>query len=160
MGYKRILVPVSFAPSCKKAIRMAAGMAVAYGSRLLVLNVYKKLPRMFYSAGGALYSKDIERQREDAIKELERFVHHELYGTGIKLNVEEMEVLEDDPVTGILGVAKEKDVDLIILGHHEESRLEHILFGRNIDRIIKRAPCDVIVTRTPLEDIDVIVPAA
>lgn len=31
-----------------------------------------------------------------------------------------------------------------------ESKLEHLLFGRNIHKIVDGAPCDVMVTRTYL----------
>ena len=47
-------------------------------------------------------------------------------------------------------MAKAKGVDLIVVGHHEELRLEHFLFGRDVDRIVDGADCDVIVTRTRL----------
>jgi len=151
MDIDRILVPVSFAPSNKKAFRMAAMMASAFGARLYVLNAFRTPPHLFFSVG-ALHDEDGGREREEKVAQLDEFVRRELDLFGMSLDVREIEVEDENAVDAILRVAKEKGVDLIVLGHHEESRLEHLLFGRNIDRIVDRAPCNVLVTRTKLFD--------
>jgi len=150
VNIKNILVPVSFAPSCGKAIEMAARIATAFKSKLYVLNVYKTPPRLFFSVGGVLFPKSMEQERAENIGRLDEFVRRELKRLKLSLEVEELEFEDKDPMETIINVAKEKKVDLIVLGHHEETRLEHFLFGRNINNIVDKAPCDVIVTRTNL----------
>jgi len=150
MDLNRILVPVSFAPSCKKAMRTAASLAAAFDAKLYVVSVYKTLPRLFYSVGGIFFPEDLKRERDERIKALDEFVKKEMKLLRASVRVEEMHVEEEDPVDAILRVANEKKVDLIVLGHHEETKLEHFLFGKNIDRLVDKAPCDVIVTRTNL----------
>lgn len=147
---KRILVPISFAPSNEKAMEMAAGIATAFKSKLYILNVYKTLPRLFYSVGGNFYMKSMEQERTDRIKRLDQFVKSEVKNLRLSLDVEELEIENKDAMEAIVDVAREKKVDLIVLGHHEESKFEHFLFGRNIHKIVYGAPCDVIVTRTEL----------
>jgi len=143
------MVPVSFAPSCKKAFDMAATMAGAFGGKLYVVNVYKTLTRFFYNIGGTIFDKELQNERENRLKELDEFVRTELKKLSLSIPVEEVEVLDGENATNtILKVAKEENIDLIVLGHHEELKLEHFLFGRNIDKIVDRAPCDVIVTRS------------
>ncbi|MBI5695081.1 MAG: universal stress protein [Nitrospirae bacterium] len=68
----------------------------------------------------------------------------------VSVDVKEIHVEEEDPVKAILRVAKEEEIDLMVLGHHEETKLERFLFGRNIDKLVDGAPCDVIVTRSHL----------
>jgi universal stress protein A len=147
----KILVPISFSASSEKALQRAVAQAEAFGGQLYVLNVYRQIPRIFDSPGGILYKKDLEVLRKEAIKELDYFVAARLSELRHRINIEEVEVVSsEDPVKAILRVAREKKMDLIVLGHHDETRLEHMLFGRNVDRIIKDAPCDVIITRAEL----------
>jgi nucleotide-binding universal stress UspA family protein len=147
----KILVPISFSASSGKALQKAVDQAEAFGGQLYVLNVYRQIPRIFDSPGGILYEKDLESLRKEAIKDLDYFVAARLRELRHRLNIEEVEVVsKEDPVKAILRVAREKKVDMIVLGHHDETRLEHMLFGRNVDKIIKDAPCDVIITRAEL----------
>ena len=150
VNLKSILVPVSFAPSSDKAMEMAVKIATAFKAKLYVLNVYKTPPRLFYSVGGILFSKSMEQERAENIKRLDEFVRRELKKLKLSLDVEELEIEDKDPIDTIIKVAKDKKIDLIVLGHHEETKLEHYLFGRNINEIVDSAPCDVIVTRTNL----------
>ncbi|MBI5189907.1 MAG: universal stress protein [Nitrospirae bacterium] len=61
-----------------------------------------------------------------------------------------VDVEDEDPVKAIIRVSREEEIDLMVLGHHEESKMERFLFGRNIDKLVDGAPCDVIVTRSHL----------
>ena len=149
MSIQRIMVPVSFAPSCKKAFGMAATLAGAFGAKLYVVNVYKTLTRFFYNIGGAIFDEELRFERQKRLEDLSQFVQTELEKLSLSIPVEEVEVVDGDSATDtILKVAKQKNIDLIVLGHHEELKLEHYLFGRNINRIVDRAPCGVLVTRS------------
>jgi nucleotide-binding universal stress UspA family protein len=59
-------------------------------------------------------------------------------------------VVEGDPERRILEAAREKKIDLILLGHHDETGLEHFFIGRNIDRIVDHADCAVLIVRIHL----------
>lgn len=146
---KRILVPISFAPSCYKAIDVAVRLATANNAKIYFLYVYKT-PMRLYNLGGALYAESVEVERAENIKRLDEFVRNKLKKLRMKLEIEELEVEGARPADAIRKVAIDKKANLIVLGHHEESRLEHLLFGRNINKIVDNAPCDVIVTKTYL----------
>lgn len=47
----------------------------------------------------------------------------------------------------ILDVAREQRADLIVLGTHRKSRIERLLTGSVVDRIVRSAPCSVLVSR-------------
>jgi Universal stress protein family len=57
-------------------------------------------------------------------------------------------IVEGNPVHRILEIAREKKIDLIVLGHHEEGTLERFFLGRNIDRIVDHSDCAVLIIRT------------
>jgi len=150
MDINRILVPVSFAPSCKKAIRTAATLASAFEAKLYVVSVYKTPASYFQSVGAMLFPEDLKKEREQYIKELDKMVEREMRILKLSVDVEEIRLEGKDPVKSILKVAKDKEVDLMVIGHHEETKLERMLFGRNIGKLVDGAPCDVIVTRSHL----------
>ncbi len=150
MDINRILVPVSFAPSCKKAIRTAATLASAFEAKLYVVSVYKTPTSYFQSVGAMLFPEDLERERREDIKALDKLLDREMRILKLSLDVEDIRIEDQDPVKAILKVAKEKEIDLMVVGHHEETKLERMLFGRNIGKLVDGAPCDVIVTRSHL----------
>lgn len=61
---------------------------------------------------------------------------------GVELHVE-MCVGKD--YLKILEFAKEKDVDLIVMGRHGHSRLEKVLFGNVTEKVVRKADCAVLV---------------
>jgi nucleotide-binding universal stress UspA family protein len=151
MDINRILVPVSFAPSCKKAIRTAATLASAFEAKLFVVSVYKTPPRMFHNVGGIQYTKAMDTERETWVKDLDRMLQREIKTLKLsELEFEEVHIEDKDPVKAILKVARDREVDMIVVGHHEESALERLLFGRNISKLVEGAECDVIVTRSQI----------
>ena len=143
MEIKSVLVPVTFAPSAEKALKLAARLAIMFSARLYILDAYKSIPKMFYATGSGI---DVER--DTAIQALEAVVKREVERLVPTIEVEELEPGEEDPVKTVLSVAAKEKIDLLVIGHHEGLPLEHHLMGRNVDMIVEAAPCDVIVTRS------------
>jgi universal stress protein A len=44
--------------------------------------------------------------------------------------------------------AQEEDIDLIVIATHGHSGMEHILFGSTAEKVVRKAPCPVLVVRT------------
>ena len=51
------------------------------------------------------------------------------------------------PYQEILNVAQEKGVDLIVMGTHGRSGIAHFLIGSVTEKVIRTAPCPVLVVR-------------
>ncbi len=51
------------------------------------------------------------------------------------------------PHVEILRVAKEREINLIIMGKHEKSDFERRLLGGTIEKVVHRAPCPVFIAR-------------
>jgi nucleotide-binding universal stress UspA family protein len=47
--------------------------------------------------------------------------------------------------------AKEWSADLIVIGTHGRTGLSHMLTGSVAERVVRLAPCPVLVTRRPKE---------
>lgn len=147
---KRILVPLSFAPSSKHAFETAVELARRFESELFVLNVLYD-PFAEHDAGAGLFTMpgDWRHQIVQARERLDRFINNQIKRLHIELPITKL-IAEGKPERRIVEIAKEKEIDLIVLAHHEESGLDHLFWGRNIDRIVDRAHCHVLVTRVQL----------
>ena len=47
----------------------------------------------------------------------------------------------------IIKTAKEKDVDLIVIGTHGRTGIDHMLFGSTAEKVVRKAPCPVLTVR-------------
>jgi universal stress protein A len=141
---KRILVVSRIImKGCQKAIHYGISLSKKYGAELSVLHMIDT----FWLRGWNVpmigveeeYKKELERTKE----ELDNMINMEKKkGMVIK------ELLkEGDPTEEILKVIKEENIDLVILLAHEESRVEHFLFGRSNEEIIRKTPCSILLVK-------------
>jgi nucleotide-binding universal stress UspA family protein len=56
------------------------------------------------------------------------------------------------PHKEIVKVAREREVDLIVIATHGYSGLYHFLFGSTAERVVRLAPCPVLVVRQEERD--------
>lgn len=142
-GIHRILVVSRLTRYCRKAVRFGVSLAQKYGAELDVLHVvenpFKKgwnLPTIHYEDQ---YTKEMARVKA----ELDDIVNSEKKkGMTIREFIE-----EGEPKDEILKVIGSEKIDLVILTSHEEGRLEHFLYGRGIDGIIRRMPCSILLVK-------------
>jgi universal stress protein A len=146
-GIKRILVVSRSTKHCKKAVHYGISMGKQYGAKLYVLHVFDdpfgleawSLPVVSWKE----IQEEYKRMQEKARTDLDRIIEAE-QSTGMPIEVS----FEDgDPDEKILHFIKENKIDLLIMLAHEEGRLEHLLFGRSIDRIIRKLPCSVLLVK-------------
>ncbi len=142
-GISRILVVSRLTRYCRRAVRFGVSLAQKYGAELSVLHVvenpFKKgwnLPTIHYEDQ---YKKDMARVKA----ELEEIVNSEKKkGMAVREFIE-----EGDPKEEILKVIERERIVLAILTAHEEGRLEHFLYGRGVDSVIRRMPCSILLVR-------------
>ena len=51
------------------------------------------------------------------------------------------------PVEEIVDYAKEKNIDLIVMGTHGRGWLAHVLMGSVAEKVVRKAPCPVLTVR-------------
>ena len=141
---KRILVVSRIiAKGCDQAIHYGISLSKKYGAELSVLHIIDT----FWLRGWNVpmigveeeYRKELERTKE----ELDNMINIEKKkGMAIKELVK-----EGEPTEEILKAIIEEDIDLVILLAHEESRVEHFLFGRSNEEIIRKMPCSILLVK-------------
>jgi nucleotide-binding universal stress UspA family protein len=141
MVYKRILVPLDGSPSSWKAFRKALLLAEHDKSQVVALSVEERMPQ---------YAATIDEVQETK-EELNGFFNKILAQAkdlaqeqNVPLSVE---VKMGHAAQTITHYAKEKEVDLIAMGHVGHSGVLGLLMGSTTDRVVEDAHCDVLVVR-------------
>jgi nucleotide-binding universal stress UspA family protein len=145
-GIARIMVVAADIKHSQEAVRQGVSLARSYGAELLILHVEHD---PFGANGWNLPFLSVDEEYKELIREdkkaLDKLIRSE---AGKGLPVREM-VRKGEPVGVIRKLVAEEKVDLLIMLSHEETRLEHLLFGRINDAIIRRMPCSILLVKDP-----------
>lgn len=141
---KRILVPIDFSENSMKALRYAAAFARQFDAKVSLLHVVVPVPvAADYGYGPVIPPY----QEEMAIRRIE----DQLAALGRKEvgaeRLSEVAVRCGSAFDEIGRAAKELAVDLIVLSTHGYTGLKHILLGSTAERVVRHAPCPVLVVR-------------
>lgn len=92
---------------------------------------------------------DITDQLEDsAERELPKIAEREEFAS---LKTEEV-IVHGEAASEIVRVAKDKNVDLIVVSSHGRTGLGRILFGSTAEAVVRHAPCPVLVVKPAKEE--------
>ncbi len=138
-----VLVPIDFSDSSLAALRRADQLAVDSGSKLTVLHVH---PVTMVTVLDYTYAEPPEL----VAASLEA-VHERLRSIAVELSTPADRVKTDvrtgEPANEIISAAK--DHDLLIMGTHGRSGVSRFLMGSVAERVVRGAPCSVLVHREP-----------
>lgn len=142
----RILVAVDEDEASRVALRFTERLA-GWAEDVTVLNVAGTLmPFLSDPMGGyvILPPDPISIDRIDA--EAERVV--EVASDELSTSVSADPLVEyGDPGERICAVARERDVDLVIVGSHDKGAFARFLHGSVSDYVLRHSPCPVLVVR-------------
>ena len=138
---KRVLVAYDFSDHSELALRYALTFAQEYQSELHLLHV---LPRFTLDETEiAWYPLGNEGPYHKAARRLQKAVSADAHlWCSIKHAVSEGQAYRE-----ILNYAERNQIDLICLGAHGAGFGMLTLFGSNVDRVLRQAPCPVLVAR-------------
>ena len=54
-------------------------------------------------------------------------------------------IVAGDPATEILKVVESEDIDMVIMGTHGRTGVEHVIFGSVAENVVKKSPVPVLV---------------
>jgi nucleotide-binding universal stress UspA family protein len=140
---RRILVPIDFSACSRKALAYAVPLARQFQSVLLLVYVVP----VQYFVGSEFGPVEVPlpeaRVRHSSERELRRLAQ-EAIGGAVPV---EIQVGRGQPVHEIVRVARERQVDLILLSTHGHTGLKHVLLGSVAENVVRYAPCPVLVVR-------------
>ena len=138
---KRVLVAYDFSDYSELALNYALSFAQEYQSELHLLHVLP--PFTSNESEISCYPLGREETYHKAALRLQKAVPSDAY---LWCSIKQA-VSEGRPYREILNYAEMNDIDLICLGAHGAGFGMRALFGSNVDRVLRQAPCPVMVTR-------------
>ena len=140
---RSILVPLDFSPSSNKALDYAAKFARQFGAKLTLVHVVEPVTMPDFDASFPLALANGPLIAA-AKNELERAVKSARIPDG---TVEKILVRFGRSFHEIAEVARARKVDLIIISTHGYTGMKHALLGSTTERVVRHAPCPVLVVR-------------
>jgi len=141
--FKKILCPVDFSEFTGEIIQYAHDIAKKYGAELHVLHVIPNLT--YYTPYESFLTPEnliaVEKGIQD---EVERDFTKALKHVDVKVA---KVVRTGVAFVEIIDYAKSESIDLIVMGTHGRSAIEHILIGNVAEKVVRKSPCPVMTIR-------------
>ena len=140
MNAKKILFPTDFSHCGDAALEMATSLARDSGATLLIVHVEE--PPVAYGGGEMYYgipdpaTEDLKQMLSE-VKPADPSVPYE------------HRLVTGDPSSVIVRLAKEEDVDMIVLGTHGRTGFTRLLMGSVSEAVVRRASCPVLTYKQP-----------
>lgn len=163
MLYTHILVATDFSEGANQALAFAFEEATQHGARLTLLHIMQQhaTTEVYYvtqspeapidfqaDSGGTLPSyptpepTTVRRDpSEDVLEQLRHLVPSTFTGTW------EARVTVGHPADAIVQTAEALPADLIVMGTHGRTGLQHVLLGSVAEKVVRHAPCPVLTVR-------------
>jgi nucleotide-binding universal stress UspA family protein len=147
MTAQHILVPTDFSEYADYALDYAIELAKVLQAHLTVLHVFHLSPLALGEAPPAVLADTLAAMEANAQHQtqmaLARVQEAGLQGDSA--------IVEGIPFQVIINTAESMDVDLIVMGTHGRTGLTHALMGSVAEKVVRLAPCPVLVTRGTTE---------
>ncbi len=148
--FNHILVVSRSTKHCQKAIYYGISLAKKYGAEL---SIYHSLHDPL-----GMWEWDLlipyERTMREEYKKAQQKAKEEIDKIIIAEKAQCMPVKEfirkGDLSDEILRIVEEEKIDLIVMLAHERRRLEHHLFDLDIEQIILKMPCSILLVKSEL----------
>jgi nucleotide-binding universal stress UspA family protein len=138
---RRILVPVDFSEPSRKALNYAVSFAKLFKAEVLLLHAVEppSTPPETILTDSNLVNADVEKAAKKRLTEWSKEVE---LRTAVRATVR-----VGNPHFQILEEAKSGNVDLIVMGTKGRTALAHLFIGSTAERVVRHAPCPVMVVR-------------
>lgn len=142
VSWNRILVPTDFSETSQAAVRQGVELARERGAGLILLYVGDALSQVATEFPIGLDASIADAERERLLRVIspadQVAVHPEFV------------MCTGAPAEEIVRCAAEREVDLIVMGTHGRGGVSHLLLGSVAEKVIRTAPCPVLIIRQPM----------
>ena len=139
---KTLLVPTDFSQNSTRAVQYAKTLSQIFHSKVILLHVIIPVaaPDLVYGPMAWDEGKAIQASK----KRLEKCVEEAKFEKSIPVQTL---VKMGHPTQVITELSKSLKVDMLIISTHGHTGLKHLLLGSVVERVIRHAPCPVLVVR-------------
>jgi universal stress protein A len=138
---KTILAPTDFSDLSAAGVRYACQLAKDAAAELIIFNV------VVLDESNRVDKREMEQHK----KRLDDFVAEKIAGAAAGLKIRHR-VEAGQPFGGIVDCAEKEGIDLIVMSSHGRSGLSRMLIGSVTDKLLRAAPCPVLVVPMKKQD--------
>lgn len=143
----KILYPTDFSDPSACALHYAVEMAKKFDAELVMLHVLLDESQMVSFYLPQLTVKNLSKDMEDGAKaKMEEFISETNALDGVEYSTAMVKGIADEE---IIKYANENSVDMIVLGTHGRTGLEHVIFGSTAEKVVRSASCPVLTCHCP-----------
>lgn len=145
----KILVAVDFSDHSKVAMYYAAEFGRVFGAEVIACNIVEPaeaLSQLPPGGEGYFPPNVAELRKEKAEEECEKML------TAAGVDNGRVVVAAGTPFVEIIRIAREENVDLVIVGTHGRGAIAHMLLGSVAEKVVRKAPCPVLSVRSGEHD--------
>ena len=145
MILKQILVPTDFSPHAEAALHYAIELVKQFGASVKLLHVVED-PLAAGMWSREIYTAEIAELQINLVKSAEERLRQiaAAPAAGVRLLTE---VRTGPAARAILDAAKAMAADLIVMGTAGRTGLAHVVMGSVAQRVVRAAPCPVLILR-------------
>lgn len=145
-AYRTLLVPTDFSDYTHLALDHAKALARAFSARIVLLHVIPEESReLLFRTAADGHVDDVETVFQKMI-EASQLQLEQLLSDMEEDRVKRL-VLVGHPVLEIVNEARLEAADLIVIPTHGRTGISHVLFGSVAEKVVRKAPCPVLVVR-------------
>jgi nucleotide-binding universal stress UspA family protein len=141
MVLNRVLVPTDFSDKSGAALTYGIALVEQFGASLHLLHVVEAI-----AGGETLPWEEIERAIESSAWDDLRGLLSADDRTRLRA---ELAMEWGIPFVEIIRYAREHAIDLIAMGTHGRSGVQHLLMGSVAENVVRNAPCPVLTVHHP-----------
>jgi nucleotide-binding universal stress UspA family protein len=143
--YKKVLFCTDFSKNSDCAFDYAFGIAKRDDGVLYILHIIPQIPQLYHLEDTYLTKEQLNETRENLWKDREKmfdekYLRHIKDKTKVKTITESGH--EDDK---IIEFARKEKVDILVIGTHGRTGIEHVFLGSVAEKVIRRSPVPVFV---------------
>ncbi|MGZ5786124.1 MAG: universal stress protein [Ramlibacter sp.] len=145
--YQRILVPVDTSSTSQCGLREAIRLAADQKARLLILHVVDDFTTLVEVPSAGIYDELIRKLRQTGLDALAK-ARHQAEEASVHTETLLREVTGKRVAEVIVEQCKQHACDLVVMGTHGRTGLKHALLGSVAEKVVRHAPCPVLVVRS------------
>jgi nucleotide-binding universal stress UspA family protein len=141
MAFQKILCPIDFSDGSREAMRVASQLATGPGASVTLVHVWQMPGYPLAPMAGDI----VQGLVDDAERELAVWKG---LATGLGIAQVTTRFVTGAPWHEVVELARaDVSIDLIVIGTHGRTGLAHALLGSVAEKVVRHAPCPVLVAR-------------
>jgi universal stress protein A len=141
--FKKIVCPIDFSEFTDEILKYAVNITKKFNAELHLIHIIPNL-NYFIPYESFLTPENLVAIEKNIEKEVEK--DFEKVTKDIDMPLKKI-VKTGATFVEIIDYIKEEDIDLVVMGTHGRSGIEHILIGSVAEKVVRKSPCPVLTIR-------------